>query len=146
MAEKSTPSETVYNLSQAAKERGISYTSVQNAKDRLAQAGAKVEGKGGEWVIPASALEVLPQPRAKKTVTASSTKGQGFEALHAEWENAEAEANILREQAQEAASRAKSLKKELDGLKRKAVKEAEKAYAEAQEHLSRVKELVGEEA
>lgn len=48
--------EAVYSASEAAKVAQRSYNAVGAAKDKLAEAGAKLEGKPSTWEIPHSAL------------------------------------------------------------------------------------------
>lgn len=151
--------EAVYSASEAAKVAGRSYNSVNAAKDKLAAAGAKLEGKPSTWEIPASALVkigwldeegnvIAPRrgrpaadgsaPKPRKTVTSKvSTDGLSLQDMKNAAEAAEAHANDLAEQAriarQEARAAHKALRDAVEGAAARAEELAEQARKAAED-------------
>jgi len=151
MAEKvaAAATEETYTASEAAKIRNITYTSVINAKDKLAGAGVDTSGKGKDWRIPASALDILPLPRAaasRPRPSSSGIDGRDIVSINDEYTALEEIIAEKKTELSEYTARSKALKKQLDNLKRSAVKEAEAELAAAQEKVAKIHELVGKDA
>ena len=144
MADKTAAAEErFFSASEAAKERGVTYTSVLNSKDKLAAVGVDISGKGKDWKIPFAALDVLPLPRAASTRVSPENGGRDILSMQEEYTAIE---ELLTEKKSELAdlnARSKALKKDLDAAKRTAVKEAEQELAAAQARMAAITELVG---
>lgn len=146
----------VYSASEAAKVAGRTYNSVNNAKDKLAAAGATVEGTGKEWAIPFSALvkigwldengNVIPPKRGRasgstnaprRSASKGNTEGLSLQDLKNAAEAAEAHANDLAEQAriarQEARAAHKALRDAVEGAAARAEELAEQARKAAED-------------
>lgn len=146
----------VYTASEAAKVAGRTYNSVNNAKDKLAAAGAKVEGTGKEWAIPYSALvkigwldengNVIEPKRGRaagssntprRSVSKGNTEGLSLQELKDAAGAAEAHANDLAERARiaraEARAAHKALRDAVEGAAARAEELAEQARKAAED-------------
>lgn len=141
--------EETFTLSAAAKATGRSYTNLQGSAEKLAAAGAKVEGKGSQWSIPKSVLVKIGwldengQPtktratRGSKSTTPATSAEQSIGELAKAYETAQRNADELRGQAKDAANAAKDAKRALDA----AVAAAEENFKRAQEDLELAKKF-----
>lgn len=146
MTEKAVaaPEGTFYTASEAAKVRGVTYTSILNAKEKLAGAGVDTSGKGKDWKIPASLIDILPLPRAAASRPhTESNDGRDILSIQEEYLAVEEMIAERKTQLTELNGKSKTLKKQLDSLKRNAVKDAEDELAAAQAKVAAIHELVG---
>tara|TARA_B100000378_G_scaffold104822_1_gene83799 strand:- start:923 stop:1453 length:531 start_codon:yes stop_codon:yes gene_type:complete len=144
---KDTPmGENTYTASEAAKLTGRSYPTVTQARDKLAAAGAVVEGTGKEWRIPISALikvgwlnedgSPVEARRGRKAGSSNSAPVStgSIKDLKAAAEHAEARAEDLKEQARVAAAEARDARRAFDNAVAAAeanLRAAQQQYEEA---------------
>jgi hypothetical protein len=151
MAEKAvaaatTEEQTFFTASEAAKQRGVTYTSVLNSKDKLAAVGVDTSGKGKDWKIPAAALDVLPLPRAASTRISPENGGRDILSMQEEYTAIEEIISEKKAELADLTSRSKALKKDLENAKRTALKDAEQELAAAQARMAAISELVGSDS